>query len=101
MTTPLKRSQSQEKRIAKRSGGSRNAGSGNGWIRKGDVRSDGVLYEMKRTDKQQITIKLADLEKIRQEAWADGRSPRFHIEIGNRRYVILEESDYEELAGNG
>lgn len=101
MTTPLKRSQAQERRVAQRSGGSRNAGSGNGWTRKGDVRSDGVLYEMKRTDKQQITIKLSDLEKIRQEAWADGRSPRFHIEIGTRRYVLLEEDDYEELASDG
>jgi Holliday junction resolvase len=97
MSEPLKRSQAQEKRVAKMTGGSTNAGSGNGWKRKGDVRAggrEGVLIEMKRTDKKQITLKLDDLEKIRREAYAEGRSPVMHIEIGKRRWVLIPEEDW-------
>lgn len=79
-------------------GGSTNAGSGNGWKRKADVRAggrDGVLIEMKRTDKKQITLKLDDLEKVRREAYEDGRTPVMHIEIGKRRWVLIPEEDWE------
>lgn len=96
----LTRSQNQEKRVAALTGGSRNAGSGNGWKRKHDVRSgghEGWLWEMKRTDKKQITIKSADLESVRKVAWSEGRSPVFHFELQNRNYVILDENDFLEL----
>ena len=99
MSEQLKRSQKQESRIAKMTGGSKNAGSGNGWKRKHDVRSDEFLWEMKRTDKKQITIKLSDLESVRSVAWQEGRTPVFHIEIGTRRYVLLEEGDFLEMTG--
>lgn len=96
----IKKSQDQEKRVAKMTGGSRNAGSGNGWKRKHDVRSgghDGWLWEMKRTDQKQITIKATDLESVRKVAWSEGRSPILHFQLQNRNYVILEESDFVEL----
>lgn len=96
----IARSQAQEKRVAKITGGTLNAGSGNGWRRKADVRSggrQGLLWEMKTTGKRQMTIKADDLEKVRKEAWSDGRMPVFHIEIGDRRYVILEEADFLEM----
>jgi Holliday junction resolvase len=96
MDEPMRLSQRQEKSIAKRTGGSRNAGSGNGWQRKHDVRSggrEGVLWEMKRTAKKSISIKADDLESLRKIAWSEGRSPMFHFELGGRGYIILEEHD--------
>jgi hypothetical protein len=105
MSEQLKRSQKQERRIAKLTGGSTNAGSGNGWKRKNDVRSESsddllILWEMKRTDKKQITIKLSDLDSCRKAAWQEGRVPVFHIELGYRRYILLEESDFLEMIGD-
>lgn len=97
MAEQLRRSQAQEARIARLTDGSRNAGSGNGWKRKHDVRSGDFLWEMKRTDKKQITVKLSDLDSVRKVAWQEGRKPVFHIEIGNRRYVLLEEDDFLEM----
>lgn len=100
MNDKLKRSQAQEKRVAKATGGTRNAGSGNGWQRKHDVRSgghEGLLWEMKRTDKKQITIKASDLDSVRKIAWQEGRTPVFHIELAGRRYVLLEEPDFMEM----
>lgn len=100
MNEHIKKSRDQEKRIAKATGGSRNAGSGNGWKRKHDVRSgghEGFLWEMKRTDKKQITVKAADLESVRKIAWSEGRTPVFHIELAGRAYVLIEESDFMEI----
>lgn len=100
MTSNMKKSQAQEKRVARVTGGTRNAGSGNGWQRKHDVRSgghEGLLWEMKRTDKKQITIKAADLDSVRKISWQEGRTPVFHIELAGRRYVLLEEPDFMEL----
>jgi len=97
MDDKLARSQAQEKRIAKRTGGSRNAGSGNGWIRKHDVTSDGVLWEMKTTNKRTLTLKVDDLESLRREAWALGSRPMMHLELGGRSYVLMEESDYFDI----
>ena len=102
MNEHIKKSQDQEKRIAKATGGSRNAGSGNGWKRKHDVRSgghEGLLWEMKRTDKKQITIKASDLESVRKVAWSEGRTPVLHIELAGRSYVLIEEADFMEITG--
>lgn len=87
----------------KRLGGTRHAGSGNG-DRKGDGRVNGSkwsdpehqLVEFKRTDKRQITIKAADLEKVFNEALATGRTPVFGVELGGRNYVLQSEGDYRE-----
>jgi hypothetical protein len=98
---PLRLSQQQEKRIAKRVGGTLNAGSGNQWKRKADVREREVLWEMKRTNAKSITIRLADLETVRKEAALIGRLPVLHIELGTRRYVIIEEDDYFDGTHNG
>lgn len=91
---PLRLSQQQEKRIAKKTHGTQNAGSGNGWKRKGDVRSEGVLWEMKRTDAKGIRITEKDWEKVRKEAILEGRLPLMHLEIGKRRLVVISEDDY-------
>lgn len=99
MDEKIKKSRAQEERLADRYGGTRNAGSGNQWRRKHDVRTPGYLWECKRTDGKQITLKLEDLDSVRKEAWSEDRTPIMHIEIGDRRYIMLEEVDAEEMLG--
>ena len=96
-----RRSQQQEKRMAKKVGGTTNAGSGSGWRRQNDVREDDVLWEMKRTDKQSISIALKDWEKLRTNALTEDRMPAMHLEIGRRRLVVLSEDDYMEMRDRG
>lgn len=101
MDDRIARSRAQEKRVAKRHGGTRNAGSGNGWTRKADVRSSigslDFLWEMKRTDAKSISLKHSDLETVRSQAWSEGRMPILHLELCGRQYVVLEEPDFETL----
>lgn len=68
--------------------------SGAGWKRKHDVRSEGVLWEMKRTGKKQITLKANDLESVRREAILEGRIPLLGFELNGRNYVVVEENDW-------
>lgn len=82
-------------------GGEVNAGSGNGWVRKADVRSArsmGKLLEAKWTSAKSFTIKLADLRTLEHHAVLESRTPVFCIEFqdrrGTRRYVVLREEDY-------
>lgn len=89
----IQKSRDQENRLADLLGGSRNSGSGNGFKRKSDVRTPGFLWECKRTDAKSIRLNLVDLETNRQYAILDDRTPGFHIEIGDKRYVLLEEAE--------
>lgn len=94
-----KDSQRQENRLAKELGGSVNSGSGNGWIRKGDVRTEKELWELKITSAKSYSLKDAELQKNINHALIDGRIPIFLVEFkptGNR-YVIMDENDYLEL----
>lgn len=95
----IKDSQKQEKQLAKRLGGSVNSGSGNGWIRKGDMRTDDELWELKITSAKSYSLKDADLVKHVEYALVDGRIPVFLVEFkptGNS-YVILTKDDYLDL----
>lgn len=109
MTAPRNRSRKQEQRGARALGGTVTPGSGNGTV-KNDVRSraDGREYpvscEYKTTSAAQYQLKLGDLVLAARNAIADGRMPLFGIEYTHARggsswrYVVLEESDYLELA---
>jgi hypothetical protein len=92
-------SQRQERTTAKRYHGVTNSGSGNGWVRKNDVRTDTESFECKTTTKGSFTLKLSDLTKAEQHALLDGRRMVFEIEFSSndRRYVILSEEDYYEM----
>lgn len=92
----LKRSRRQERRTAESFGGQRNPGSGNGWARKGDVRTPLLLIENKWTGKMQVTVKALDLEKICDEATAEGRMPALALELHGRRYILFTEEDVLE-----
>lgn len=90
-------SKKHEVRLAKKVNGSRNAGSGAFWSRKGDVRSNDLLIEHKWTGKSSFTVKAAVLEKIVKEAIIDSRTPVLGFSLNNENYVILTEDDFLEL----
>ena len=83
----------QEKRIAKRTGGKRQPGSGSGWIHQNDVKDEVWLREMKQTNGKSISIKAEDWEKLRANALQTGRLPMMHLQIGRRRLVVHDESN--------
>jgi hypothetical protein len=95
----LKDSQKQEKALARKVGGSVNSGSGNGWIRKGDVRSEDELWELKITSAKSYSLKDAELIKLNEQALRDRRIPIFLVEFmsTNNSYVILTKDDYMTL----
>ena len=60
------------------------------------------LIECKLTSNQRsITLKAADLEKIRREAIREGRSPALFISLNGRNYVVLVEDDFLQLLETG
>lgn len=95
----VKDSQRQENRLAKELDGSVNSGSGNGWIRKSDVRTEEELFELKITSAKSYALKDAELQKNSDQALMDGRIPIFMVEFkttGNS-WVIMSKDDYLEL----
>lgn len=94
----LKKSRKQEEKTAARYKGSRNAGSGSGWMRKNDVRSHEFLIENKFTDNlKQYSVKIKDLIELEQRAIFEDRIPLLQFEIQKRRYVILTEDDFTSM----
>ena len=92
-----KQSKKHEVRLAKKIGGTRNAGSGSFWSRKGDVRSKDLLIEHKWTGKASFTVKAKVLEKIVKEAILDSRTPVLGFSLNDKNYVMLTEDDFLEL----
>lgn len=92
-------SKKQEKGIAKDWDGSVNSGSGNGWIRKSDVRTETELVEAKITSAKSYSLKYAELRKLEEQALMDGRIPIFLVEFLSygQAYVVLMKEDYEEM----
>jgi hypothetical protein len=86
----------QEDRTARDFGGRRQPGSGSRWSNKGDVRTPTLLIENKWTGSKSITLKALDLEKICDEAVAEGRTPAFGIELRGREYVLFTKDDVLE-----
>ena len=76
-------------------GGTRNAGSGNGWVRKSDVRNREYLVEAKQTANKSFRLTLADLLANAHHADVEGRTPAFCIEIQGHNFVVLREQDWE------
>lgn len=95
----VKDSQRQERRLANKLGGTVNSGSGNGWIRKGDVRTEQELFELKITSAKSYSLKDAELEKNSNQALIDGRIPIFLVEFksSGNSWVIMSKDDYLTL----
>ena len=88
-----KKSRKQEDRTASAYKGSRNAGSGSGWLRKNDVRSEDFLIENKFTD----NLKFTDLRDLETVAIKEDRTPVLQFDLGGKRYIILREDDFLEM----
>ncbi|TKK84661.1 hypothetical protein FDA94_29035 [Herbidospora galbida] len=89
-----KDSRRQEKRGAKLFGGTVNAGSGNQWRRKNDVRSKKFSIEYKTTGAKSYRITKDELLQAEKHALLDGRTMLFGIEIGGRNWILLAEEDF-------
>lgn len=96
-TEGQKQSRKHEDRLAKKLGGSRTAGSGAFWHRKGDVRTPELLIEHKWTGKKSFSLKSDVLEKIVNEAIMDSRTPILGISLNNVNYVVMQEDDLLEV----
>lgn len=94
MTTPQKESRRQESGLAKRYGGTVTPGSGNGWVKKNDVRTRDVSFEAKYTEKKQFTLKQADLHTAERNALIDGRDSVFVVSFGGEEWAVIREADY-------
>ena len=96
----LKRSVKQEQRTAQTYRGSRQPGSGAGWVRKNDVRSDQFLFENKLTQAKSYSFKKMDMVELTERAILEDRIPVFQIDISGNRYILLNEDDFIELVGD-
>ena len=94
----MKRSKKQENKAADRYNGSRNSGSGSGWVRKNDVRTHELLIENKFTDNlKSYSIKFTDLRDLETVAIKEDRTPVLQFDLGGKRYIILREDDFLEM----
>lgn len=96
----LKASKKQELRSAKLYKGSRNAGSGSGWLRKNDVRTHEFLIENKLTNNEKsYSIKSKDLQDLTQRAILEDRIPVLQFDLSGKHYIVLVESDFQTIIG--
>lgn len=92
-----KKSQKQEKSVAKSIGGRVTPASGALWGAKGDVRSDKFLIECKTTDKPLYSVKKQIWQKICEEALQDNlRIPVMCISVQNNDFALIA---YKHLRG--
>lgn len=95
----MKASRKQEDRSAKIYRGSRNAGSGSGWLRKNDVRSHKFLIENKLTNNvKSYSVKLQELTELTQRAVLEDRTAVLQFDIGGKHFVVLNEDDFIAMA---
>ena len=97
MKTVKKRSQKQEKSVAKQFGGKQVIASGALWFAHSDVRNDKFLIECKTTEKDYYSLTAKVWEKIEQEAIRDHlRIPLMVIDLEDRdRVVVFRPLDFD------
>lgn len=94
----MKKSLKQEKKAAASYRGSRQPGSGAGWVRKNDVRSENLLVECKLTENlKTYTIKFSDLRELELRAIAEDRLPVLQFDLHGKQYVVLTQDDFLTL----
>lgn len=96
MKTVKRRSQKQEKSVAKDFNAKTVVASGALWGAKGDVRNDKFLIECKTTEKDYYSITTKVWEKIEEEALKDRmRTPLLIIDLQDRdRYVVFNPNQF-------
>lgn len=97
MKTVKKRSQKQEKSVAKDFNAKPTVASGALWGQKGDVRNSKILVECKTTEKDYYTLTAKVWEKISEEATRDHlRIPLMVIDLEDRdRVVVFNPNDFK------
>lgn len=91
-----KKSQKQEKRVAKEIGGKTTIASGAFWSSKADVRNKLFLVECKTTEKEYYNLTYNTWNKIYSEALKDGmRIPIMCIDLNNGRDKLAVLSTYD------
>ena len=97
--TVRKRSQKQEKGVAKDLDAKVVVASGAIWSAKGDCRSEKCLIECKTTLKDYYSVTAKVWEKIEEEALRDGmRVPLLIVDIKDKdRYVVFDPNYFEEV----
>ena len=93
-----KKSQKQEKSVAKDLNARTVVASGALWGSKGDVRHDNLLVECKTTEKDFYSVTMSVWDKIEREAVKDGlRVPIMCIDLkdGKERYAVFLAKDFE------
>jgi len=83
-----KKSKRQEDRVARKMGGRTQKGSGSVMFHKGDVKTQELLLECKRTDKASMSVKKEWLEKIAKEAVTYDRVPALSIEFDGMAKLV-------------
>lgn len=96
MKTVKRRSQKQEKGVAKDLNAKTIVASGALWGAKGDVRNDLFLIECKTTEKDFYSITTKVWEKIDEEALKDGmRRPLLIVDLRDKdRYVVFNPNQF-------
>lgn len=89
-----KKSQRQEKRLAKQLSGNVVPASGALPGFKGDVSTGSFLIEAKRTDKQSISIQREWLTKISLEASQAGKNPAVAVQIGKPQGCLAGDCEW-------
>lgn len=97
MKTVKRRSQKQEKSVAKDFNARLTPASGAKWGQKGDVRSDKFLVECKTTEKDYYSLTSKVWEKIEEEAIRDHmRIPLMAIDLEDRdRVIVFRPQDFD------
>ena len=104
------RSMKQEKRLAKKTGGKTQAGSGAVWSSKGDVKTGtnfleddlAFLYECKQTKGKGFRVSTDLWNEIRDKALkTEGKRPALQLELDideqNLHLVVIDENDWLEI----
>lgn len=87
------RSAQQERKVAKRTGGRVQAGSGSSWRAPQDVKTSTHLISVKYTDRASYSIKADDWAALVDDAAHTGREPALIIEFPERgiRLLVVED----------
>lgn len=87
-----------EKKLAKRLGGRPQPASGAFPFHREDVVAGEYLIQVKRTDKQQYTLNMSDLNKLVANAVKAGKSPLLILWMGGRQWVVAPHGAVTETA---
>ncbi len=88
--TPQEKGRRYEKKLAKKVGGRVQLASGALPFAKEDISTETHLIQVKSTTKNSYTLKLEDLEILRENAIKIGKRPALMLHIGNRSWKVTE-----------